>query len=204
MNYCIYTDEVGYGAWAGPVVVCSVLSQICQNSPVQDSKMLNSTARKQKYTKLCISTTYAITWSHAHEIDRLGLRKATDKAIINSWDLLYQQNKNHNIFCKSLDLFNNHHKVKVVLDGRYIPQHFQYDVSNLISGDRNNQCIANASILAKETRDKYMKMLSKIYPEYLWDQNVGYGTRQHINAIQSHGITNFHRKSYKPLQKYNS
>tara|TARA_A100001015_G_C14786790_1_gene631429 strand:- start:226 stop:483 length:258 start_codon:yes stop_codon:yes gene_type:complete len=71
------------------------------------------------------------------------------------------------------------------------------NVKNIIKGDQNYASIAAASIIAKVTRDNIMKKSSKEYPQYKWDKNKGYGTKEHLLAIEKYGITKFHRKTFK-------
>lgn len=74
--------------------------------------------------------------------------------------------------------------------------------TSIIKGDAKSQSIAAASIIAKVTRDKIMYDLDKIYPEYDFKNNKGYGTKKHIIAISKHGIIKEHRKTYKPISNY--
>ena len=62
--------------------------------------------------------------------------------------------------------------------------------------------IASASILAKVTRDRLMTEMAHLYPQYGWERNAGYGTKEHVEAIEKYGITPFHRRSYAPIKKY--
>ncbi|WP_281284194.1 ribonuclease HII [Candidatus Cytomitobacter primus] len=196
----MYTDEVGYGAWAGPVVVCSVLSQEVANAQIKDSirdsKSLTKNARYKLLHVIKQKHMFAIAWLHAVDIDKFGLRVATDKAIVQSWSILlsrYKLNVQTNLFGERL--------LDIVIDGKYIPK-TEHNVKSIINGDKNNLMISYASIIAKETRDAYMCELHKIYKEYSWNSNVGYGTIKHRDAIAAYGVTKHHRKSYKPLQKY--
>ncbi|USO00678.1 MAG: ribonuclease HII [Alphaproteobacteria bacterium] len=195
MKYIVYSDEVGYGAWAGPVVVCSLLAPAHPCYDVKDSKMLTAKERRKIFDYIVHHYDYCVCWSDAHEIDKYGLRHATDKALKFSWDYLYSKHKS--IFCGQ-SLFNN--AMDIILDGKYIPQSY-HRITNLINGDKRNQMIAYASIVAKEIRDRLMIQIHKTYPKYCWNTNVGYGTKKHFEAINLYGITQFHRRSYKPIAK---
>jgi ribonuclease HII len=83
----------------------------------------------------------------------------------------------------------------VLIDGNKI---FEYDVpaKSIVKGDSKSFAIASASILAKVTRDKYMKEISDNYPEYVWHKNKGYGTKEHIAAIKKYGPTQLHRRTF--------
>ena len=69
----------------------------------------------------------------------------------------------------------------------------------IIKGDQKIKCISAASIVAKVYRDLYMIRLSNKYPKYKWNKNFGYGTSQHLSALKKFGVTNYHRRSYKPV-----
>ena len=69
----------------------------------------------------------------------------------------------------------------------------------VVKGDQKIKCISAASIVAKVYRDLYMIKLGSKFPQYKWHKNFGYGTGQHLGALKKFGITNFHRKSYKPV-----
>ncbi len=139
--------------------------------------------RKKLFYEIISKYKFSLTWSHSWEIDSLGLRVATDKAILQS--------------CSMFEGVE-----KVILDGRYIPKS-EHNITSLIKGDQNNLMISYASIIAKEMRDNYMHNLDKLHQKYAWNSNVGYGTKIHREAIEIYGITKFHRKSYKPLQMFN-
>ena len=71
----------------------------------------------------------------------------------------------------------------------------------VVKGDSKSLSIAAASIIAKVSRDHYMLGLHSEYPHYSWDSNAGYGTKAHLEAINSHGITDHHRKSFRPISE---
>ena len=73
---------------------------------------------------------------------------------------------------------------------------FPYPQKYIIKGDSKSASIAAASILAKVTRDRYMENLDKMYPQYGWEHNAGYLTKEHLNAIDKYGLTEFHRPSF--------
>ena len=88
----------------------------------------------------------------------------------------------------------------VLLDGNIKPK-LDFYYRNIIKGDSNYVSIAAASIIAKQIRDKYMRLLDSKYKQYGWKKNVGYGTKEHLKAIKKYGITKYHRKSYKPIRE---
>ena len=82
-----------------------------------------------------------------------------------------------------------------------MPEIKNYKLKSIIKGDQKVPSISAASIIAKVTRDKMITKLGKKYKGYFWDQNYGYGTKQHLKAIKKLGITNQHRKTFSPINK---
>ena len=89
----------------------------------------------------------------------------------------------------------------IIIDGINKPDISDFESLTLIKGDEKSISIASASIIAKIYRDDIMKKLSINFPEYKWEQNMGYGTADHINALKSIGISKHHRKTFKPISK---
>jgi ribonuclease HII len=87
----------------------------------------------------------------------------------------------------------------ILVDGRDVPPGVWLPVTPVIGGDRKIPQIAAASIVAKTCRDRIMTLLSARYGGYCWEQNMGYGTAQHLAGIAAHGVTAHHRKSFKPI-----
>ena len=85
------------------------------------------------------------------------------------------------------------------MDGNKLPDLKNYNLKYIIKGDQKIPSISAASIIAKVTRDKFITKLSKKFKNYGWETNFGYGTKKHLNAINKFGITNHHRKSFKPI-----
>ena len=87
----------------------------------------------------------------------------------------------------------------VLIDGNKIPEIKNYKLKSIIKGDQKISEISAASIIAKVSRDRLIKNLSKKFKKYNWEKNVGYGTKDHMMAIKKYGITKFHRKTFKPI-----
>ncbi len=178
-------DEVGYGAWAGPVVVCAAVIHDLSSeilSMINDSKKLNKKQREEIYTLLIDNPgiTFSIAESSAQEVDASNVLKAT-----------------HDAMKRSLQNLN----IKAVLvDGKNKP-HIHLPCETIIDGDSKSYSIAAASIIAKVTRDRFMEKIHQDYPHYAWDTNVGYGTKKHTQGLLEYGVTPFHRCSYKPILK---
>ncbi len=178
-NYIIAgIDEAGRGPLAGPVVASAVIIDNTNIIPgIKDSKKLSKKKRELLYEQ--ITSNYA--WSTAiishTEIDEINILEATKKAC--------------SIAAANLSL-----KLEIVLVDGNMPFKDKRFVS-IINGDNLSLSIAAASIVAKVTRDRLMLDLSTEFPQYLWHKNSGYGTREHIEAINIHGLSPYHRRSFK-------
>lgn len=181
-NHIAGVDEVGRGPLAGPVVTCAVIMK--KNSKIEgvtDSKKL-SRAKMLKLRDEILEDALAVSYGYANNkvIDEINIRQAT---------LLAMKNSVENLEIKPDILLID--AEKIVTD---IPQ------LNIVKGDLNEYAISCASILAKVRRDDIMINFSKIYPEYSFDTNMGYGTKKHYEGIDNVGITPIHRLSF--LKKY--
>ena len=129
---------------------------------------------------------WAVASVDSATIDRINILEATKLAMFNALDKLEQQ-----------DLYITHALIDgtVKIDNLWCPQ------TQVIRGDSKSISIAAASIMAKVTRDEEMRTLHWIYPEYGWIRNKGYLTKEHIEAIQTYGITDHHRKSFRKVGK---
>ena len=87
------------------------------------------------------------------------------------------------------------------IDGPFTPKNVKMKCKTFIKGDEKITCIAAASIIAKATRDLFMIKLAKKYPKYNWNKNFGYGTADHLLELKKHGVTEHHRKKFKPIHK---
>ncbi len=182
-------DEVGRGAVFGPVFSAVVVlteknKSILKQSGVKDSKKLTSKKRKLLLPKiLLLSSDYGVGQSSAREIDKLGIRVATELSMIRALKKLKEEPS------------------ELIIDGPLLLRPWEGIQKNIISGDSKFISIASASILAKVSRDNLMERLEKKYSGYLIFKNKGYGTRDHLLLIKKNGITNLHRKSF--LKKSN-
>jgi len=182
-------DEVGRGAIFGPVFSAVVVLTkknkfILKQSGVKDSKKLTPKQRELLFPKiLSLSSDYGIGQSSSKEIDRLGIRVATELSMIRALKKLKEKPS------------------ELIIDGPLLLRPWQGIQKNIISGDSKFISIASASILAKVSRDNLMEKLEKKYSGYLIFKNKGYGTREHLSCIKKNGITNLHRKSF--LKKSN-
>ena len=170
-------DEVGRGPLAGPVVACAViLNKGHHYLGLNDSKKVPAKQRLILNEELKNNvTSYAYGIATPQEIDDLNIYKATQVAMQRAINQLSIQPTHLLIDAMKLD--------------NDIPQ------TSIIKGDAKSVSIAAASIMAKEYRDNYMKELANDYPNYGFEKNVGYGTKQHLEAIDTFGVVNEHRKS---------
>ena len=184
-------DEAGRGPWAGPVVAGAVIF-FTRNLPddlkplIRDSKTLSRKQREQafeliqKYEGELLH--YAFGEASVEEIDCLNIQQATFLAMTRAVEALPLRAQ------------------YALVDGNRKP-HFTCPVETIIKGDRFSISIAAASIAAKVTRDRLMDSLHEQFPEYGWITNSGYGTKIHQDALQIHGVTPHHRRTYAPIAK---
>jgi ribonuclease HII len=181
-------DEVGRGAWAGPLVAAAVvLSDVSLIAPdmlagVRDSKLLSPAQRDEAYEAiLATANEAAVGWVSADEIDLLGLTAANELAMCRA--------------VRGLRVRPDHLLVDAVrLRSLDIPQRA------VIRGDRLCLSIAAASVVAKVTRDRWLASLGLDAPAYGFERHRGYGAVEHKRAIASHGPLPIHRHSYAPLR----
>lgn len=189
-KYCLCIDEVGRGPIAGPVTVAGViLDSFPEILYVNDSKKLTHKKRqainKQVIEKKLI---YSICSVDNKKIDDYGINIAIQIAIEN----LYKN------IVATYDIIPD----LLLLDGNlYIPN-LKVKQLSIIKGDSKVYGISLASIIAKENRDNLMQKESEKYPEYFFEKNKGYGTKEHIDSIHYYGLCPIHRRSYtKNLKK---
>jgi len=179
----IGVDEAGRGPWAGPVVAAAVI--LPQNAFIEglnDSKKLSPKKRKtilEKIKQTALSYSVGVI-SHI-QIDEINILQATYQAM------------------KTAIAGTNTPFDLVLVDGWAIPN-LELPQQNIISGDAQSACIAAASIVAKETRDAIMEQMAQEYPQYGFEKHKGYGTKQHMQALQKFGVCPIHRVSYAPIK----
>lgn len=190
-RFIIGIDEVGRGPGAGPVTAGAVwipeeaLPKLM--SKVKDSKVLTEKRRDEMYELIDETCVWAVASVNNETIDEINILNATrlamKKAVLNLEDTFNEPAVLDHLLIDGT----------VVLDDMWIPQ------TQVIRGDSKSISIAAASIMAKVTRDEEMKMLHWVCPQYGWLRNKGYLTKEHIEAIKTYGITNYHRKSFRKV-----
>lgn len=178
-------DEVGTGALCGPVVAAAVWfdpraipEALFAN--LDDSKQLTRKKREWLAEAIREVAMVCVAASSAEQIDRVGIRPATLSAMRRA------------ILGLRVD-------APVKVDGLVVPKRVPMHCVAVVKGDATVPQIAAASIVAKVFRDAVMTRLARRFPEYRWERNVGYGTAEHLSAIERCGPTKFHRRSYAPL-----
>ena len=174
-------DEAGRGCLAGPVVAAAViLPKGYKNIKLDDSKKISEKNRNElriDIEKNAVSIGIGIV--EERKIEKINILQASLLAM--------------HLAIKNLAVKPSH----LAIDGNKFNPYPKIDHTCIIKGDGKYMNIAAASIIAKTKRDEIMKKLSISFPEYLWNQNKGYPTKKHKNAISEFGITKHHRKSFK-------
>ena len=180
-------DEAGRGCLAGPVFAAAViLPEDFENELLNDSKQLTE---KQRYELRPIieekAIAYAVGIVFPDEIDRINILNASFLAMTRA--------------VESLNVKPEH----LLIDGNRFKSKLLIPFTTVVKGDGKMMSIAAASILAKTYRDDYMNKIAEEYPAYDWLENKGYPTAKHRDAIAQHGITPYHRLTFKGVKEYN-
>ena len=175
----IGADEVGRGSLAGPIVGAAVkleFQHLDLLSDVKDSKKLSPKKREEIYERVKENRIeYSISECSNLHIDQNGISVSNKEVLFNSINKLYE---------KSDKVYVDHFKID------------QFGSISLVRGEDNSYSIALASIIAKVYRDNLMVDFGSKYPQYFFEKNKGYGTREHLNMIQKYGVCDIHRLSF--------
>jgi ribonuclease HII len=179
-------DEVGRGPLAGPVVAAAVvlpadLPQIL-NDNLNDSKLLSPKKRESLFDIIHACAMVGLGEAAEDEIDSINILQATFLAMRRAFDILREKT--------GVDW--------ALVDGNQRPP-LPCQIQCIVKGDSKSLSIAAASVIAKVTRDRQMRALAETFPGYGWERNAGYGTAEHLAAIQRLGITPHHRRSFAPI-----
>ncbi|MGU9951538.1 MAG: ribonuclease HII [Gammaproteobacteria bacterium WSBS_2016_MAG_OTU1] len=176
-------DEAGRGPLAGVVVAAAVVLGGNNITGLRDSKKLSALQREKLAPIIreeCLA--FGVGVASVEEIEQYNIRQATMLAM--------QRAVNDVVICPDL----------VLVDGDFAPD-FSYPARSLINGDNLSEEIMAASILAKTTRDNMMKELDVQYPQYGFCRHKGYGTAEHLRALEKYGACPAHRKTFAPVKK---
>jgi ribonuclease HII len=179
------TDEAGRGPLAGEVVAAAVI--LDPNRPIAglaDSKKLSEKKREALFVEIQEkAVAYGVASATIEEIDEINILHASMLAMSRAVALL--------------SVAPEH----VLIDGNRIPPNLPCPAEAVVEGDARHAAISAASILAKVPRDIDIVQAAKIYPQYGFEKHKGYPTALHLKAIQVHGITPIHRRSFGPVKK---
>ncbi len=175
-------DEVGRGPLAGPVVAAAVILDPAKTpAGLNDSKKLTAKKRDALYDELLAVADVSIAQATVAEIDAHNILRASHIAMVRAIAGL------------------SHKADHVLIDGNMIPRDLATSSETIIKGDARSLTIAAASIMAKVWRDRHMVALAQQHPHYGWEKNAGYPTAQHKLGLERFGVTEHHRRSFKPI-----
>ncbi len=178
-------DEAGRGPLAGPVSAAAVvLPEGFELAGLNDSKKLSARRREQMFTTLTtrVDVVWAVAVVDAQEIDRVNILRASHIAMARAF--------------AALDPAAD----AALIDGLPVPvRDFPSPQMALVKGDSRSLSIAAASVIAKVWRDRMMIEFDREFPEYGFQCHKGYGTKQHLAALESHGPCPIHRRSFRPV-----
>ncbi len=184
-------DEVGRGPLAGPVISCGCLfytyKSLQSDIQINDSKKHTLKQREKlfKFFKKLQKEKiiqYHLGFATVTEIDELNILEATKLSMK-----------------RAIDKFKNYN-LNIIIDGNFKLKYRNIKERSIVGGDKLSLSIAAASIIAKVHRDRLMRIYHNKFNIYGWKRNSGYGTKQHIEAINKNGITNLHRRSFEPIK----
>lgn len=190
-KYVVGIDEAGRGPLAGPVSAGAVvIDPNCLVIPkVRDSKKMSEKQRVKAIVEIknnCLA--WGVSLVDAKTIDRIGIQDAVKLAMSNALE--------------DLEMMLGHKADYLIVDGTNVLYINGYKMSRIKEGDLLHYSISAASVIAKVTRDEYMKEMSIKYPLYGFDKHVGYGTKAHIEAIHKYGPCVLHRLSFGFLKEF--
>ena len=172
-------DEAGRGPLAGPVCAAAViLPQNCEIQGLNDSKKLTEKKREALFDVICAAAvSYGIAFVTVEEIEEYNILGATFMAMNRAVAMLDP--------VPELALIDGNRNTGIQIPSRCI-----------VGGDGKCADIAAASVLAKVTRDRYMRQMAELYPQYGFEKHKGYGTKAHYDAIRAYGPSPIHRPSF--------
>jgi ribonuclease HII len=174
-------DEAGRGPLAGPVFAAAVvLPKGFRYGGLNDSKQLNPDQREQLAARIKKHAIWAVASCDHEEVDRLNILWASMEAMKRALEKLPEQPE------------------RVLVDGNKLPPGLEAEA--IVDGDAKYACIAAASIIAKTERDRFMREMCLMYPEYGFGRHFGYSTPEHYAAIREHGPCPIHRRSFSPFK----
>ncbi len=187
-DFLIGTDEAGRGPGAGPVFAAAVCFKsadkelLIKLEKLNDSKQLSEKIREELFDVIIQNSIYSIKQGSVEEIEKNNILRTSLNTMNKACLDVICQLKNESII--------------VLVDGNKKIINFNYPQQYIVKGDFKSASIAAASILAKVSRDRFMRELDKEFPQYCWSENKGYMTKSHLDAVDKYGLTKWHRKSF--------
>ena len=191
-DFIIGVDEVGRGSLVGSVIICAFRSKnaLFDLLPfsVKDSKKINKKQRESIYNYFHenknLNCSYQITFGKKRDIEEFNIHKVVLQSMSTAVKAISKPSD------------------KIIIDGSFVPEDLkEFQVSSLIKADDKINQVSAASIIAKVFRDKLISRLHFFENKYGWNKNAGYGTKNHLEAINKYGISPFHRKTYQPISR---
>lgn len=184
-------DEVGRGPLAGPVIAACVFIPPDKRTLdfieyIQDSKKLSKPKLLALHTQIKTHCVIGVGECAPAEIDQLNIL----------WASLEAMKRAYNQACAAYGGAFDH----ALIDGNRLPPAFSCPANAIVKGDQKSKSIAAASIIAKVTRDARMSALAEDFPHYGWERNAAYPSPEHLRALEKHGVTPHHRRSFKPVK----
>jgi len=192
-RYCLGVDEAGRGPLAGPVVASAViLKSHVFNETIKDSKQLTPLKREKAFHEIMNKAYVGIGMMGENVIDRHNILQATFFAMNNAVNDCIAKLPND---VSQSEKFKD--KLILLIDGNRFETDLPFFYKTIIKGDSKSLSIACASIIAKVTRDRILKLYHQIYPKYGFIEHKGYPTLKHRQAIRKYGLSEFHRKTFQ-------
>lgn len=192
-------DEVGRGCWAGPLVASAIILDTPVDG-IRDSKTL-SAKKREKYNHVIRSSSpqIGIGWVFPSEIDRIGMSACVKLAMVRALKDMPRLQSEHNgtliIIDGNINYFSDENLESLLGHDGGI------ETVAIVKADSAYPSVSAASIIAKVARDAYMRRQSTLYPCYGFDTHVGYGTKEHVEALHVYGVTSLHRQSFRPIRE---
>lgn len=179
-------DEVGRGAWAGPLLVVAARVKTALPLGLDDSKVLSKKKREALFSLLKESCDFGEGWVSNSEVDKFGLTKAMRLGVV-----------------RALSALGCQLSASIIMDGsiNYCPDEYTR-VECVVKADSLYPIVSAASIYAKVMRDNKMQDLALEHSKYGFEKHVGYGTKLHIQGLKEFGVCELHRLSYKPVAAF--
>lgn len=188
-RYVVGIDEVGRGPLAGPVCAGAVVIDMKTDidPTIRDSKKMSLKQRELAFDYiLSNSLACGICMIDSKKIDDLGIQTAVRLAMEGA--------------LREVEKMLGRRADYLIIDGNNVESIEGYSLEKIKKGDTKHYSISSASVIAKVTRDRYMREISKKFPKYGFEKHVGYGTKQHMEAIKKYGICPIHRRSFSPIK----